>query len=71
GVHDSERDLQGCGLICAAAVLVLGILLAGAATHSDENDTRRSVTGIWFTKAPAGWIVQTEFGVFSGETQMR
>jgi len=26
GVHDSERDLQGCGLICAAAVLTLVIV---------------------------------------------
>jgi len=29
------------------------------------------MTGVWYTKAPAGWIVQTEYGVFSGETQMR
>jgi hypothetical protein len=54
-----------------SSILILGILLAGAVSHSDDNDTRRSMSGVWFTKAPAGWIVQTEAGVFSGETQMR
>ena len=52
-------------------IFVLGMLLAGASTHADDDDKGRSMTGVWFTQAPAGWIVQTEDGAFSGDTEMR
>lgn len=54
-----------------SVILALGILLVGPAAHSDSKDTEKSMTGVWFTRAPAGWIVQTELGVFTGDTQMR
>ena len=53
--------------VVLTAVTLLNIPLA----HADDDESRRSMTGVWYTKGPAGWIVQTEFGVFSGETQMR
>ena len=51
-------------------ILVLGMLLAGGASQANDNK-ERSMTGVWFTQAPAGWIVQTESGAFSGDTEMR
>ena len=56
--------------------VVLGLLLiaaigftAGCGQANGNSD--ESMTGVWFTQAPASWIVETQVGAFSGSTQMR
>lgn len=54
------------------AVLILGGFSAESANADrDSHRNERTMTGVWQTKSPAGWVVQSEFGVFTGDTRMR
>ena len=55
---------------------LLGLLLtaligftSGCGQANGNSD--ESMTAIWFTEAPASWVVETAVGPFSGSTQMR
>jgi hypothetical protein len=50
---------------------LIAAIFCTAASAQADGDSKKSMTGIWFTASPASWIVQTEVGAYSGATRMR
>jgi len=62
--------LQKLSSLSPFFLLPLAAVFLSTSAHGD-NDDRRSMAGVWYTNTPAGWVVQTEDGSFSGVTGMR
>ena len=53
------------------ALSLIVAIICPAVSAQASDDSRRSMTGVWFTKAPASWVYQDQAGVFTGSTSMR
>ena len=68
------RTTRCTWMLLVAVPFVAGVLAMSAVAdrdHRDDRDHQKTMTGVWRTESPAGWVVQSEAGVFSGDTRMR
>ena len=65
------RTTRFTWMLLVAVPFVAGVLAMSAVADRDHRDDEKTMTGVWLTESPAGWVVQSEAGVFSGDTRMR
>jgi hypothetical protein len=66
-----SRTSQSSWMLLVAVPFFTGVLAMSAAADRDHRDDEKVMTGVWRTESLAGWVVQTEVGVFRGDTRMR
>jgi hypothetical protein len=66
-----SRTSQSSWMLLVAVPFLTGVLAMSAVADRDHRDDEKVMTGVWRTKSLAGWVVQTEVGVFRGDTRMR
>lgn len=59
------------GVLASFALLLVSAIAFTVGCGQASGNSDESMTGVWFTQAPASWIVETQAGPFSGSTQMR
>jgi len=57
--------------LLVAVPFLTGALAMPAMADRDHREDEKTMSGVWRTESPAGWVVQSEAGVFRGDTQMR
>ncbi len=65
------RTTRFTWMLLVAVPFVAGVLAMSAVADRDHRDDEKAMTGVWLTESPAGWVVQSEAGVFRGDTRMR